>query len=193
MTKEIKTSIIIKAKPENVWKVFTDFKEYPSWNPFIKSLEGELEEGKKIKVKTSKASFKSRILACTKNKELVWTGSFMFKGLFDGEHRFILKYNGRGTTLFEQSEEFNGVLVKAFNKKIDGDIKKGFEEMNQKLKEEVEKKFPYSKKKKTRKYYPKKDKTKDKPQSKTQAKTQTRTQGKTQGKKTTNHSKNKQK
>jgi len=159
MTKEIKTSIIIKAKPDKVWKVFTDFKEYPTWNPFIKSLTGEIEEGKKIKVKTNSASFKSRILACTQNKELVWAGSLYIKGLFDGEHRFILKYNGKGTTLFEQSEEFNGVLVKAFSKKIDGEIKDGFQQMNEKLKEEVEKKFPYKKKKNFRKYRPKKAKT----------------------------------
>jgi len=164
MTKEIKTSIIIKAKPEKVWEVFTDFNQYPKWNPFITSLTGEVKEGNKIKIQCDGTSLKPRILAYTKNKELVWFGRLFIKGLFNGEHRFVLKYNGKGTTLFEQSEEFNGILVKSFSKKIDHQIKEGFELMNEKLKEQVEAKYPYKTKKPYRKYY-------KKPQNKNKAKT----------------------
>ncbi|MFM2360786.1 MAG: hypothetical protein RLY16_2779, partial [Bacteroidota bacterium] len=42
MAKEIKTTIEIHASPARVWEVLTNFDEYPNWNPFIKSLKGEV-------------------------------------------------------------------------------------------------------------------------------------------------------
>jgi Polyketide cyclase / dehydrase and lipid transport len=51
MTKEIRTEILINASPEKVWKVFTDFQDYPGWNPFILSIAGAVEVGNKIKIK----------------------------------------------------------------------------------------------------------------------------------------------
>ena len=34
MAKEIKTEILINAIPEKVWSIFTNFDNYPNWNPF---------------------------------------------------------------------------------------------------------------------------------------------------------------
>jgi hypothetical protein len=48
MAKEIKTEILINANTEKVWSIFSDFKNYPNWNPFIKFLAGRVEVGKKI-------------------------------------------------------------------------------------------------------------------------------------------------
>jgi uncharacterized protein YndB with AHSA1/START domain len=44
MAKEIKTEILINASPDKVWAILTDFDNYPSWNPFITSLKGEVKE-----------------------------------------------------------------------------------------------------------------------------------------------------
>jgi hypothetical protein len=46
--------------------------------------------------------------------------------------------NGDGTTTFKQSENFKGILVPFFKKSLDNNTKKGFEEMNRKLKELAE-------------------------------------------------------
>ena len=48
MALEIKTEIIINATPEKVWKILTNFRAYPNWNPFIKSIEGQVTIGEKI-------------------------------------------------------------------------------------------------------------------------------------------------
>jgi len=72
------------------------------------------------------------------NKSFVWLGSLWFKGLFDGKHKFELIDNGDGLTTFIQSEEFKGILVPLFNKMLDYNTVKGFELMNQKLKELAE-------------------------------------------------------
>ncbi len=134
MEKKIQTEIIINAPKEKVWKVFTDFENYPYWNPFITSLTGEVNAGNTIKVELGGMTFKPKVLAYEKEKELRWLGHLMFKGLFDGEHIFELKDNGDGTTTFMQSENFNGLLVRIFSKRLDEETKPGFELMNRILK-----------------------------------------------------------
>ncbi|MCE5296538.1 MAG: SRPBCC family protein [Euryarchaeota archaeon] len=44
---EIRTSIDISAKAEDVWRVLQDFMHYPEWNPFIISIEGGRSIGSK--------------------------------------------------------------------------------------------------------------------------------------------------
>lgn len=145
MAKIIRTEIIIHASPEKVWSVLSDFNSYPGWNPFIRSLEGEVKTGNRIRVKivppgTSGMVFKPRVLSFIPNKEFKWLGHLLFKGLFDGEHHFQLTDNGNGTTTFVHSEVFRGVLVPLFMKQLDGHTRRGFEEMNSSLKEQAERK-----------------------------------------------------
>ena len=144
MAKEIKTEILINVTPEKVWSILTNFEEYKNWNPFIKSLKGDVKAGNKIIVKIEPPeakgmTFKPKILSFETNKELRWLGHLLIKGIFDGEHKFELIDNGNGTTTFKQSEKFKGVLVPLFSKQLDNNTKKGFEEMNKKLKELAEK------------------------------------------------------
>jgi len=140
MAKEIKTEIVINATPERVWSILISFDNYPNWNPFIKSIKGEVKVGNKIKVNiqapNSKVmTFKPRVLAFETNKELSWLGQLLFTGLFDGEHKFELIDNGNGTTTFKQSEKFKGILIGLLNLE---NTKNGFEAMNVKLKEMAE-------------------------------------------------------
>ncbi len=136
--KTIKTQISIDATPEKVWQILTDFDKYPDWNPFILSLTGVMETGQKINIKLADMSFNPTILKFEKNKEMRWIGKLLFKGLFDGEHSFIIEDNKDGTVTFKHEEIFNGLLVGPFSKKLDTQTKQGFEMMNQKLKELAE-------------------------------------------------------
>ena len=140
MAKEIKTKIVIQAAPEKIWKILTDFENYPQWNSFITSITGEVEKGNKVVVsikppKGKGMTFKPTILTKTDNKELSWRGKLLFKGLFDGTHLFELIDNGDGTTTFIQSEKFSGIFVWLFNLQK---TRNGFDEMNKKLKELAE-------------------------------------------------------
>ncbi len=48
--KEIRTGIDINGTAEKVWNVLTSFDSYDEWNPFIKSIKGELKTGAQLKV-----------------------------------------------------------------------------------------------------------------------------------------------
>lgn len=141
MAKEIRTEIIIRATSEKIWDILTDFENYPNWNPFITFIKGKVEEGSQINVRIAPPNgkamvFKPTVITKTENRELKWLGTVLFKGLFDGEHRFELKDNANGTVTFVESEQFRGIFTGLFNpeKTING-----FHEMNKKLKELAEK------------------------------------------------------
>lgn len=141
MKKEITTSIVIHASVEQVWSALADFNSYPNWNPFITSIIGNVKEGSRINVRiqppqSKPMTFKPVILSRKENKELRWKGKLLIGGLFDGEHIFELSENTDGSTLFIQREQFSGILVGMINLE---NTQKGFEAMNQQLKELVEK------------------------------------------------------
>ena len=145
MAKEIKTEILINATSDKVWTVFTNFDNYLKWNPFIKSIIGQVLVGNVIIVQLEPPgakgmTFKPKVLTFEPNKELRWLGHLLFPGLFDGEHKFELIDNGDGTTTFRQSERFKGILVPLFKKMLDENTMNGFNLMNQKLKELAEQK-----------------------------------------------------
>lgn len=143
MAKQIKTQIIISATPDKVWSVLTDFENHPKWNPFIKSITGEVKVGNQITVSMAPPNgkgmtFKPRVLVFDQNKEFRWIGKLIFKGLFDGEHKFELIDNRNGTTTFIHSENFKGLIVGLFKDQLENNTKKGFELMNESLKKRVE-------------------------------------------------------
>ena len=70
--------------------------------------------------------------------ELRWRGRLVLPGLFDGEHIFELVDNRNGTTTFVQREKFTGILVSFLTKMLDDNTRRGFEQMNLKLKERCE-------------------------------------------------------
>ncbi|AZB25531.1 MULTISPECIES: SRPBCC domain-containing protein [Chryseobacterium] len=141
MSKKIETEITIHATPEKIWKILSNFHEYPDWNPFITEIQGSVEVGNQIQVKIKPQGgkimiFKPVVLLKKENKELQWLGKLLFKGLFDGEHHFELIDNKNGTTRFIQSERFSGLLVPFFNFDT---TTASFHIMNRKLKELAEK------------------------------------------------------
>lgn len=138
--RKLETEIVINAIPEVIWSILTDFEKYPNWNPFIISLEGNIEEGNTftvtMKQPNSKAmSFKPKCTKFEKNKGFRWLGHLIIPGLFDGEHIFELIQNEGGSTKFVQRENFKGILVPLLWKNINTKTRLGFELMNQKLKE----------------------------------------------------------
>ena len=138
MKHQINTSVIINTDTSTVWKVLTSFEKYAQWNPFIKSIQGNIEVGTKFHAEIDTMKFKPTTLVYKENQEFTWLGQLILPGIFDGKHSFILHDNNDGTTTLIQKESFNGILVRFMKNKLDNDILKKFNLMNEKLKEVAE-------------------------------------------------------
>jgi len=143
MKEQIEVQITINVPVEVIWKVLSDFKSYPQWSPTIAEFYGEPQVGKRTKVLLTQPGgtgikMNPIFLKIAENKELRWKGSLFVKGLFDGEHYFLIKRISQNQSQLIQGECFSGLLIPFFKKMIHGNTKKGFELFNKALKERVE-------------------------------------------------------
>ncbi len=111
---QVITHVSIAAPRARVWAVLTDWPSYPSWNPFIRRIEGRLATGQVITADLHTTNLKPRtvnakILIVDPNQQLRWLGAL--PGLFSGEHYWILRDRPDGGTDLEQGEVFKGVMV----------------------------------------------------------------------------------
>jgi hypothetical protein len=141
MRKTIETSIEINALPQKVWVILRITKEYPNWNPFVRSVEGTFDQGSTIKVVVqqpggSSYTFKPVVLNGS-FPEIRWSGKLLIRGLFDGEHFFRVDELARHSTRFVHGEHFSGILIGGMGGALEK-TKRGFESMNQALKKKAE-------------------------------------------------------
>ncbi|WP_448205144.1 SRPBCC family protein [Azospirillum sp. sgz302134] len=140
--RRIDTAIRINAPASVVWTVLTDTARYPDWNPFIRSLEGDLATGARLRVRiapdgAAPMTFRPTVLLCEAGRELRWLGRVLLPGLFDGEHAFRIEPDGAGVC-FRHEERFRGLLVAPLWIRMAGPTRAGFEAMNRALKQRAE-------------------------------------------------------
>ena len=144
--KEIRTEIDIRASSEKVWKVLTDFNNYSNWNPFMRKILGEPNEGSEVKISLHTSKGKSRDYKPTVTKvepfrELRWFGKSFIPGMINGERIFILEPMRSDTIHFIHKEIFTGFLVSIIGNRLDKDMSESFIQMNEALKKKVEQGF----------------------------------------------------
>ena len=139
---ELRTEIEIDARPERVWAVLIDFEKFPDWNPFIRSIRGNVQVGSRLDVLlgasgTRAMRFRPTVKAVVPNRELRWLGRLGLPRLFDGEHIFQIEPLGPIRSRFVQRERFRGLFVPLLARSLNRDARRGFEEMNRALRERV--------------------------------------------------------
>lgn len=138
------TEKIIEKSSNKVWQTFTNFKDFPSWNPFIKRLWGKAKEGtfaivfdyyfKHIYLPNFVKIYKSK-----EPNEICWRGGLVLlpKFLFHGDHQFLIVENNQGVSTFIHKCQLTGIFPKIFKIHIQSSIKRSQEEMMVKLRELV--------------------------------------------------------
>ncbi|WP_247001887.1 SRPBCC domain-containing protein [Halosolutus gelatinilyticus] len=132
----------IDAPPEVVWDVLLEFDQYPSWNPFIRSIEGDAVEGERLRVRidppeSRPVTFEPEVIAVEEGRRLVWQGRLGVPFAFDGYHEFHLEPidDGERTRLLHR-ETVRGALVPLlFDRNETG---RGFRAMNEAIKARAE-------------------------------------------------------
>jgi hypothetical protein len=135
---EIRAQVDIEAPREAVWKVLMDFDSYPSWNPFIRRVEGRAEVGSKLTARLEPPTgrgmtFRPTVTTLRPGEAFGWLGRLGLPGVFDGAHRFDLEALDGSRTRFVQSERFDGILAGLLQRSIRDRTLAGFEEMNRAL------------------------------------------------------------
>jgi hypothetical protein len=136
---EITAATEIDATPERVWAVLTDTAAYPTWNPFLRRLEGSLEVGSTLTVDlrpredATPRTMTPRVVDVTPGRSFAWLGQIAVPGVLDGRHAFTVEPMSDGSSRFVQHERLSGLLVPFFRTLLTVDTPRGFAAMNDAL------------------------------------------------------------
>lgn len=139
----IRSAIEIRAPIEVVWSVLTDFASYPEWNPHLRHVRGRPREGRRLTIRSEPPGgrafrFRTRVTCWRPPHELRWRATLISPRLLTAEHGFRLEPLGSGRVRFVQDETFRGRLVPLYSRFRLRATRRGFEQMNQALRERAE-------------------------------------------------------
>jgi hypothetical protein len=84
-------------------------------------------------------SFTPQVVACEPEREFRWSGKFMVRGAFDGEHAFVISQLSPTSCRFANEETFSGILVPLLMRgRMRSGTAAGFHAMNRALKSRAE-------------------------------------------------------
>lgn len=125
-------SEIIEADQTIIWALLTNATDYTRWNSTIVSLDGEILEGEKLKLKSTldpNRTFKLKVKEVIPEEKLVW-GDAM------GHRVYTLEKKETGT-LFSMTEKIASLMFPLFAGKIPP-FDESFEQFTNDLKNEAE-------------------------------------------------------
>jgi hypothetical protein len=132
-SRQTSVSILIQANQAIIWKLLTNAADFSRWNSTVVSIEGQIEKGGKIALKSTldpKRTFKLKVKTFEPENKLAW-GDAM------GTRVYSLKKNSGDTTLFQMEEKIGGPLFPLFAKMIPS-FDRSFEQFATDLKKEAE-------------------------------------------------------
>lgn len=109
---EYAVAINVKATPQRIWAMLTNAADFPRWNSTIQSIEGQITQGQKIKLRASIAPeriFNLNIREYVPQQRLVWNDGMA--PMFTGVRTFTLTPKPDQTTDFQMSEVFSGLML----------------------------------------------------------------------------------
>lgn len=124
----------INASPAVVWSILTNASDFPDWNTTVVSLDGEMKEGEKIRLKSTldpNRTFKLKIKEMRPDQKMVWAGSL-------GKRTYTLMKQDSGT-LFTMTEKIGSFMFPLFASKIPS-FDDTFQQFTSDLKNEAERK-----------------------------------------------------
>ena len=135
---EFSASTLINASPMTIWAILTDADRFPTWEPNVERIDGQIALGEKITVHTrfSNRAFPVTVTEFSPGERMVW-GSTMPLGLFHGARTFTLEPLDGGKTRVTTREVFGGLLLPLIRRTIPN-LQPTFEAFAVALKDRVE-------------------------------------------------------
>ncbi|MEM9362655.1 MAG: SRPBCC family protein [Bacteroidota bacterium] len=123
----------IATNAEKIWDLLTNAQGFPTWNSTVISLNGEIRQGQKIKLKSTldpSRTFSLKVKYYEKPKKLIWGDAL-------GQRSYLLEEDGEGT-LVTMHEKIGGPIFPLFASKIPS-FDASFEQFMRDLKRTAEK------------------------------------------------------
>lgn len=119
----VRHEVEIAAPAEVVWAILADIAAYPSWNPYVLEVDGELRPGETLRVRIAQDDWaEPRVVAAELTRaaegELRWRGTIVTPGVFDTEHSFLVVALEGGRSRLVQEEAFRGWLARWFRARV---------------------------------------------------------------------------
>ena len=124
----------IQAEPATIWNLLTNAAGFSKWNSTVISIEGNIQAGEKIKLKSTldpSRTFKLKVKDFMPNQQLSW-GDAM------GTRKYLLESKG-DSTHFTMTEKIGGPIFPLFASTIPS-FDESFEQFTADLKKEAESK-----------------------------------------------------
>jgi hypothetical protein len=102
----------IQSSPKRIWALLTNAADFPRWNSTVKSIDGNIVQGEKIKLVANAAPervFNLAISEFTPEKRMVWRDGAA--PMFTGIRTYTLTPQADGSTDFEMVEVFSGIMM----------------------------------------------------------------------------------
>lgn len=131
------SEIEIRASPEIVWEVLTDFQGWPSWNGAVQSVKGgdSVAKGTVFKWKSGGSTIRSTVQEVERPRLITWTGGLL---AIKAVHVWtITPRNGR--TVVRTEESFDGLVARLFKKSLQRTLEESLSSVLKDLKIEAEK------------------------------------------------------
>jgi len=132
-SRQTAVSIKISADASIVWSLLTNAADFSRWNSTVISMDGEIKEGEKIRLKStldSSRTFKIKIKELEPEKRMLWAGS-------GGKREFTIIPNSDGSVTFTMDEKIGGLMFPLYASQIPP-FDENFEQYAADLKKEAE-------------------------------------------------------
>jgi hypothetical protein len=135
----IDTQVVINAPSDKVRAIVVDYGAYPTWNPFVVKVDGDMSAGKDVWVTVhpvgqAQITGLGHVLASDPDR-IAWSGHLGFPGVFSGVHTFLIEADGPNRTIFSNNEKMRGLSILFYDFKP---TEAAFLTMNQALKQRAE-------------------------------------------------------
>lgn len=130
--------ISIHSSPTIIWNLLTNAQDFTRWNSTILSMEGSIEEGKKIKLKSTtdpSRIFTLKVQQIQQQKSMVWADGMA--PFFRGVRQYRLEEQSDGSSTFFMQETLSGLMFPLAAKHIPS-FDEPFEQFATDLKKEAE-------------------------------------------------------
>lgn len=129
-TTEVSTTI--QAQSDIIWKLLTNAEQFPKWNSTVVSIDGKIEEGATIKLKSTldeSRTFKLKVKEVVPEQSMIWADMM-------GKRVYTLTKT-EGGVVFNMIEKIGGPIFPLFAKKIPS-FDETFEQFAKDLKQKAE-------------------------------------------------------